>query len=115
MVEHFGAETSGVGASTEAKEVDVVSRRVVAHQETIASHDVIGESGANCRIFCLVVPGFETSKSCMLERIACDIGTNAGLVVVETVCLLPVKHSVDLQDITVLVCASKIVPGTVEA
>jgi hypothetical protein len=33
MVQHLSKEASSVGASREAKKIDIVSRRVVSHQE----------------------------------------------------------------------------------
>ena len=116
MIEHFRQKTSRVRTSTEPEEVDIVSGGIVPHQETIASHDMIGERRANCRVFCFVVPGFEACiEPCMLEGSTRDIRANAGLIVVESIALRPVKHSVDLQDTTVFVGAAELVPSTIKA
>ena len=115
MVEHFSEEASRVCTSTKPKEIDIVSRRIVPHQETITSHDMISECRTNCRVLCLVVPGLETRvEACVFEGIACDVCTNAGLVVVESVSLRSVEHSIYLQDIAVRVRSAELVTRTIK-
>lgn len=57
VVEHLGQEPSDVGAPREAEEVDLVPRAVEAHQESIATHDVLIEAAAHSRVLHLEVPG----------------------------------------------------------
>lgn len=79
MVKHLSEETRSVGTSREAKEVDIISRSIVSHQElqhaletghlrmvisgreiyitySISTHDMLGERGTNGRVFGLHVP-----------------------------------------------------------
>ena len=116
MVEHFRQEASRVRTSTEPKEVDIVSGGIVPHQKTIPCHDMIGERSANCRVFCFVIPRFETRiKPGMLKGTAGDIRANARLIVMKGIALCAVQHSIDFENTTVFIGATELVPSTIKA
>jgi hypothetical protein len=46
IVKHFGQKAGGVSSSGETKDVDVVARLIVPHDESVAAEDVVDEGDA---------------------------------------------------------------------
>jgi hypothetical protein len=101
-VNHFGQKTSGIAASRESKHVDVVSWRVVLHQEFIPANHMVVERSTNGTVFSLDVPILQLCDSSgSAQTCGRNICANSRLIVVETFSRRAIKHPEDLEDVTV--------------
>ena len=101
-INHLRKESRGITTPREAKHVDVVSGRVVLHEEFVSTDDMVGERGADSAILGLRIPVLQLfPRSPRAELGRGNVRSDPGLVVVETVPLRPVKHAKDLEDVTI--------------
>lgn len=76
------------------------------------------ERGADGRVFRFRIPVLDFSSSrCRRHRAAGlrNVCSDAGLVVMVLIVIVPIKHAVDLEDVGVRICSTELVASAVEA
>ena len=79
--DHPGQESSGKSTSRETKYEDFVVLIVIAHDETVAGHDMLIEACAESQIQGLSPPTLESSpETCIYRLVTSDIGSYPGYI-----------------------------------
>jgi hypothetical protein len=134
VVEHLGKEARRVGAAAEAEEVDVISRRVITHQELhrwstplntpsyeilthfVPTHNMVSEACADRCIFGLGVGAFEPRQfTRMRQGRRRNVSAYARLIIMKLAVVAPVEHAEYLEDVGVGISARELVSGAIEA
>lgn len=76
------------------------------------------EGGADGRVFRFRIPVLDlSSPRCRRHRAAGlrNVCSDAGLVIMVLIVVVPIKHAIDLEDVGVRICPTELVASAVEA
>ena len=78
MSDEASQEAGRKGPAREAEEIDAIALAVVAHQETVASHDMAIKGGGKRRVDRLQDPGPEAAQGAAVDLAISCVRSDAG-------------------------------------